>query len=336
MGDSSDEEYLGTDWLPYSARSEWADVEPLAQDDGTNPVVSIAYSQMFREVFDYMRAVIARGEKSQRALDLTTDALRLNPANYTVWQYRRDILRELKADLNAELDYLSEVIGQNAKNYQVWHHRRVIVEMLNDPSNELELTENALVNDGDAKNYHAWQHRQWAIRTFNLYDDELNFVDRLISEDQRNNSAWNQRFFVIKHFGFSPDLIQRELTYTMNRIRIIKNNESAWNYLVGVMRQGGKGQGLSSYPEVVAFVEEIYQAGNRSPYLLAFLVDLYQEQALNQKVSQSDQLARKVYGLCEELSTKHDVIRRKYWQYVATHLKNQLSKAAEQQQEQQH
>ncbi|KAH8257729.1 hypothetical protein KR038_009140 [Drosophila bunnanda] len=331
MCDSSDDEFLGTDWLPYSARSEWADVEPLAQDDGNNPVVSIAYSQMFREVFDYMRAIIARGEKTQRALDLTTDALRLNPANYTVWQYRRDILRELKADLNAELDYLSEVIGQNAKNYQVWHHRRVIVEMLNDPSNELKLTENALVNDGDAKNYHAWQHRQWAIRTFNLYDDELNFVDRLICEDQRNNSAWNQRFFVIKHFGFTPDLVQRELTYTMNRIRIIKNNESAWNYLVGVMRQGGKGEGLSSYPEVVAFVEEIYQAGNRSPYLLAFLVDLYQEQALQQKVSESDQLARKVYGLCEDMATKHDVIRRKYWQYVATHLKNQLNKAAEEQ-----
>ncbi|XP_037708684.1 protein farnesyltransferase/geranylgeranyltransferase type-1 subunit alpha [Drosophila subpulchrella] len=333
MGDSSDEEYLGTDWVPYSERSDWKDVEPLAQDDGPNPVVSIAYSQKFREVFDYMRAVIARGEKSQRALDLTTDALRLNPANYTVWQYRRDILRELKADLNAELDYLSEVIGQNSKNYQVWHHRRVIVEMLNDPSNELELTENALVNDGDAKNYHAWQHRQWAIRSFKLYDDELNFVDRLICEDQRNNSAWNQRFFVIKHLGFTPDLIQRELSYTMNRIRIIKNNESAWNYLVGVMRQGDSGNArLNSYPEVVAFVEELYQAGNRSPYLLAFLIDLYQEQALQLKASDNEQLARKVYGLCEDMASKHDVIRRKYWQYVANHLKNQLSKVQEEEQ----
>lgn len=158
-------------------------------------------------------------------------------------------------------------------------------------------------------------------------------MDRLICEDQRNNSAWNQRFFVIKHLGFTLELVQRELTYAMNRIRIIKNNESAWNYLVGVMRQGGAGQGLSSYTEVVAFVEEIYQAGNRSPYLLAFLVDLYQEQALQQKVSESDQLARKVYGLCEEMGTKHDVIRRKYWQYVATHLKNQLSKAKEQPEE---
>lgn len=46
MCDSSDEEYLGSSWLPYSERSEWADVAPLAQDDGANPVVSIAYSQM--------------------------------------------------------------------------------------------------------------------------------------------------------------------------------------------------------------------------------------------------------------------------------------------------
>lgn len=45
MGDSSDEEYLGADWLPYNERPEWKDVEPLAQDDGANPVVAIAYSQ---------------------------------------------------------------------------------------------------------------------------------------------------------------------------------------------------------------------------------------------------------------------------------------------------
>ncbi|EDW77590.1 uncharacterized protein Dwil_GK24478 [Drosophila willistoni] len=334
MSDSSDDEYFCTDWLPYSERKDWEDIKPLEQDDGPNPVVSIAYSQKFRDVFDYTRAIIAKGEKSRRALDLTTDALRLNPANYTVWQYRRDILREIEADLNVELDYLGEVIGQNAKNYQVWHHRRVIVEMLNDPSNELELTKNALDNDGDAKNYHAWQHRQWAIKTFNLYDDELRYVDRLICEDQRNNSAWNQRFFVLKHLGFTPEVIQRELVYTMNRIRIIKNNESAWNFLVGVLRQsGGDDQyQLNSHPEVVEFSEELYNAGNRSPYLLAFLIDVYQEQALHQKAN-NEQLARKVFTLCDDMATKHDVIRRKYWQYVASHLKSQLDKEKQQQQQ---
>lgn len=44
MGDSSDDE-LPSDWIPYSERPEWADVVPLEQDDGENPVVVIAYSE---------------------------------------------------------------------------------------------------------------------------------------------------------------------------------------------------------------------------------------------------------------------------------------------------
>lgn len=51
-------------------------------------------------------------------------------------------------------------------DFQVWHHRRVLVEWLKDPSQELELTGDALIQD--PKNYHAWQHRQWAIKTFGL------------------------------------------------------------------------------------------------------------------------------------------------------------------------
>lgn len=162
------------------------------------------------------------------------------------------------------------------------------------------------------------------LLSFSLYDDELEFVDRLIREDQRNNSAWNQRFFVLKHLGFTPEVIRRELDYAMSRIRIIKNNESAWNYLIGVLRQSESGQ-LNSYPEVATFSEELYNAGNRSPYLLAFLIDLYQEQAL-----QTDkQIAEKVYTLCQDMASKHDVIRSKYWLYVADHLKTQLLKSTE-------
>lgn len=116
------------------------------------------------DVFGYLRAVIAKREMSERALELTTEALQLNPANYTVWQYRRDILAALKSDLHVELAKCEVVILENAKNYQVWHHRRCIVELLNDSSHELTLT--AAVLDMDAKNYHAWQHRQWAIKTY--------------------------------------------------------------------------------------------------------------------------------------------------------------------------
>lgn len=88
----------------------------------------------------------------------------LNLSSSCLFRQRRDILREINADLREEIAYCEEIIVDNPKNYQVWHHRRVIVEWLNDGTYELDLTEAIL--GMDAKNYHAWQHRQWAIKTF--------------------------------------------------------------------------------------------------------------------------------------------------------------------------
>ena len=70
----------------YSDSDEWADIVPIAQDDGgPNPLAAIAYSDEYSEAMSYLRGVMAKEEKSTRVLALTEDIIRMNPAHYTVW-----------------------------------------------------------------------------------------------------------------------------------------------------------------------------------------------------------------------------------------------------------
>lgn len=92
------------DHQPYRKREEWNDVKPIFHDDIEKSVVNIAYSEQCEllisfvftvfitrfsywvaEVFAYFRAILTKDERSERAFQLTTDAVKLNPANYTAW-----------------------------------------------------------------------------------------------------------------------------------------------------------------------------------------------------------------------------------------------------------
>mmetsp|Transcript_34634 Transcript_34634/g.63691 ORF Transcript_34634/g.63691 Transcript_34634/m.63691 type:complete len:380 (+) Transcript_34634:86-1225(+) len=212
-----------------------SDVTPLPQNDGpVTPVCSIAYTSTFIKSFDYLRALLKADERSERAFDLTTQCLKLNPANYTVWHFRRRCLIALSGDgdgddgsgcggggtidvdrIEKDLEWTDNLGGTNPKNYQLWYHRRALLEfrfegksvreseeeaalLLSVAQKELEYVDKIL--EDDSKNYHAWSHRQWIIRTLDnptLWSTEIQYSHSKILSDPRNNSAWSQRWFAL-------------------------------------------------------------------------------------------------------------------------------------------
>lgn len=322
MSETSSEDLDNVGWVFYSEREEWKDVKPIPQEEGPQPIVAIAYSAKFKDVYDYLRACLYNNEFSERALELTKDALILNAANYTVWQYRRMILQHLdKNHLEKELLFSKSMIIDHQKNYQVWHHRMVIIQWLNDPGNELNFISQML--NEDPKNYHAWQYRQWILSTFKSYENELQYTTQLLEDDIRNNSAWNHRYFVINHTtDFAESAILKEITFTLNAIEKATKNESPWNYLRGLLIHTSNGL---LDPQVVQFCEKHYSQGNRSPHLLAYLIDVANENGdVYPQKPETGVLLNRAIKMCNDLVTTQDKIRHNYWKYISHMLEDKL------------
>ncbi|KAL9102747.1 MAG: hypothetical protein Q9163_002144 [Psora crenata] len=304
----------------YAESSEWDDIVPIAQDDGgPNPLAAIAYTEEYSEAMSYLRAVMGKDEKSDRALRLTGDIIRLNPAHYTVWLYRADNLFTLQKDLLEELEWLNGISLKHLKNYQIWHHRQTIMSHISAlPAPELRFL--ARMFSKDAKNYHVWSYRQWLVRHFSLWDTELPYVETLLQQDVRNNSAWNHRWFVVfarytdpeKHSvknGGADEEVQREvlqseIEYAKEKITLAPQNQSPWNYLRGVLRKKGMGLGEAKvFAEGFADVDR--EDGVRSSHALDLLADIYAQEQEKERSGKALEL----------LAKRYDPVRQNYWNY---------------------
>lgn len=175
------------------------DLERVPQPDAEDPVCAINYPTSYVIAHDYLRACWKTGEHSLRALKLSATCLKLNPANYTVWHWRRVCMDKLgyfddaanaKEKILLDLTLAEQLGGGNPKNYQIWYHRRALLDAFDQLAKkggktsleadfgEAELDYIASVFEIDAKNYHAWSHRQWLIRTINrphIWEQELEY-----------------------------------------------------------------------------------------------------------------------------------------------------------------
>jgi protein farnesyltransferase/geranylgeranyltransferase type-1 subunit alpha len=171
----------------------------------------------------------------------------------------------------------------------------------------------------DAKNYHIWSYRQWLVRHFALWpagtdtadtSTELGFVEDLLRADVRNNSAWNHRFYVI--FGRDdgaaapvPEAIwAREIAFAKAKIADAPQNQSAWNYLKGVLRR--RGRGLDELEEFAGgFASLEAPDAVRSSHALDALAEIWAGRKERER-------AERALGL---LAERYDPVRKNYWDY---------------------
>lgn len=83
MGDASSDEDFPEEWVFYSKRREWADVTPISQDDGENPVVVIAYSEKCENFFIFQNffLIILFFKFQLKMFMITLELLLQNPKN---------------------------------------------------------------------------------------------------------------------------------------------------------------------------------------------------------------------------------------------------------------
>ena len=104
-------------------------------------------------------------------------------------------------------------------------------------------------------------------------------------------------------------MVAREVSFCLGALRKVKQNESAWNYLRGVLFQSPSG--LSGHAGLTEFCDGLLEAGCRAPQLLAFVVDAGSERA----AAGDREALERALRLCDQLASEHDTIREQYWLY---------------------
>lgn len=242
------------DWQDF----DWTDVTPVYEDVTKGKLAAIAYDPDYKEAMAYLRAVMSCSEISERALALTKAIILDNPAHYSVWDYRFEIVKQIgnkvfdytqvglvkghPPQIGEDGEWLNELTLDIPKNYQIWNYRQHLEMPDCAEFYKGEVVAVQFVLDDDAKNFHAWSHLKWAISAslesqFPLKFEPLrDFVDKLINQDVYNNSAWSFRYFLYQTWPgqLSGPAWEAEIDYTKQQIALAPLNESVWSYVRGI------------------------------------------------------------------------------------------------------
>ncbi len=104
--------------------------------------------------------------------------------------------------------------------------------------------------------------------------------------------------------GLSGDLLRREVDFATSAARKDPGNESAWNYLRGLLDACPAAESPSAASAARAaameFCESLYSEGARSPHLLGAMVDLLGER-MEEEAEGKGELLERATKLCADL-----------------------------------
>jgi protein farnesyltransferase/geranylgeranyltransferase type-1 subunit alpha len=204
------------------------------------------------------------------------------------------------ADWLAELQFCDDLALVQQKNYQVWHHRQTCVSHLGEGVRERDLSFCARMLEDDSKNYHVWSYRQAAVLRYGAFVEEEAFTRHMIEKDVRNNSAWNERFWVVGQLGWlqDPAACKREVEFALEKARKAPSNESPWLFIRGISR---------FHPVDIEQLQHLAAQWVLCIPVRALIVHLCEHQ------NRLDEALR----VCRECEGQVDPIHAKFWKYKA-------------------
>lgn len=202
---------------------------------GVKATTGLGLEQEFRKINEYTELVNAVNAKvheriyTKDVLNMTTKLLEMNPEYYTIWNYRRLLLRSFFAEgpnlesqdgpssahiqqyIVSDLAFLLPLLRKFPKCYWIWNYR---LWLLDEASR--------LLPSADA--YQLWQK-------------ELGLVGKMLSLDSRNFHGWGYRVRVVEEIeklsleaeSSSSSQTESEYDYTTRMIESNLSNFSAWH-----------------------------------------------------------------------------------------------------------
>lgn len=171
---------------------------------------------------------MAQKEYSTGTLNKISDLLNRNPEYYTVWNYRRRVLRHQFSDAGDSGDSSDERLTRIAQ--LIKNDLHFLIPLLR----------------SFPKCYWIWNYRLWLLdearqllplpQSRPFWEEELALVGKMLTLDSRNFHGWGYRRLVVdtlKQLGTpheSKNMTQKEFEYAKKMVSANLSNFSAWHY----------------------------------------------------------------------------------------------------------